>query len=199
MWKAALFLVVVVVGLHFAARYVRSNPLDPVVQSGEVIVDTNEYEVRLAREGPVAGSYLVTAVRSTDWTDEPANVALSLIGLTETREYLRAHPEFHRYGSQPGLQLENASATFWAIAANRLSYGKLRGLIDLIDERTRRNGERICITIAGDSLRVTGASSLADGTDHSARFVTRESDKRVVFVNEIEIDDCAEIAGTRSS
>jgi hypothetical protein len=199
MWKAALFLLVVVVGLHFAAKYVRSNPLDPVVVRDEVVVDTHEHEVRLAREGPIAGTYLVTAVRSTDWTDEPANVALSLIGFAETREYLRANPQFHRYGSLPGLQLENASATFWVIAANRLSYGKLRGLIDLIDERARQNGERVCITIAGDSLRVTGASALSDGADQSARFVTSESDKRVVFVNEISVEDCAAIAGTRAS
>jgi hypothetical protein len=199
MWKGVLLLVAVVVGLHFAAQYIRSNPLDPIVESNEIVVDTNEYEVRLTREGPVAGTYLVTAVRSTDWTDEPANVALSLIGFSETREYLRAHPDFHRYGSLPGLQLENASATLWAIAANRLSYGKLRGLIDLLDERARQNGERVCITITGDSLRVVGASLLSNGTDQTARFVSRESDRRMVLVNEIAIDDCAELAGTRSS
>ena len=50
MWKTLLIAVLLVGAAHFAVRYLRTNPLDPVVEGGEVVVETNEYEV-LLREG----------------------------------------------------------------------------------------------------------------------------------------------------
>jgi len=197
MWKAALFLILLFVAGHFAVRYLRTNPLNPVVESNEVVVETREYEVRLARDGPVEGTYLLVAAESVDWSGEPANATLSVIGFAEVRDYLRAYPDFHRYGPMPGLQLDKAASTLSAIAANRLAYGELRGLIELVEERVDEHGERICITISGESLRVNGAASLDDGSDHTSLFANREEEKHLVFVNELIVEDCAVVAASR--
>ena len=42
MWKAVLLLVALMVAGHFAVQYLRTNPLDPVFEGGELVVETSE-------------------------------------------------------------------------------------------------------------------------------------------------------------
>lgn len=197
MWKAALFLVVLVVAGHFVVRYVRTNPLDPVIESNEVVVGTNDNDVRLARDGPVEGTYLVTGAESTDWTNEPANAELDVINFAEARDLLRAYPDFRRYGTSGERQFENASSTFSLIAANRIVYGDLRGLVGRVEERVSERGERVCITIGGESLRVTQAVSRDDGFDRIAAYANRKEAMQLIFVNTLRVDDCSALAESR--
>lgn len=41
-----------------------------------VVVETNEYGVRFAREGPASGVYLIEGARSEDFTNQPQNASL---------------------------------------------------------------------------------------------------------------------------
>jgi hypothetical protein len=193
MWKAALFLVLLFVVGHFAVRYLRTNPLDPVVEGGTLVVETNEHEVRLALEGPVEGTYLVAKAESRDRTDDPANAALSVVDLAATKDYLRANPDRRAYGSVPERQLENLSAPLALIAANRLAYGGLLGLLDLHAARVREHGAWLCLTISGEVLRVTAAESLGSGSDSTTLFVNRTDDTRLLLATRLRVDDCTEL------
>jgi len=193
MWKVALFLVVLAAAGHFAVQYIRTNPLHPVIEAGDVVVETTDFLVRLSREGPVEGVYLVVSAKSIDWSQDPANVELSVIDFAEAKDFLRAYPDFHRYGSMPGLRLDNLSAPLAVIGANRLAYGKLRDLIDAHDGRVRQQGERLCITISGESLRVSAARSLNEDTDHTQTLQARDPDMRRVFANQVSVDDCVKV------
>jgi len=197
MWKAALLLVLLFVAGHFAVRYLRTNPLDPVIQGGELIVDTSEHEVRFALEGPFEGTYLVAKAESEDWSDVPANASLSVVGLAETKDYLGAHPEQRVYGSVPGLQLENLAAPLALIAANRLVYGELRGLIDRYEERVRRRGKWLCLSISGEALAVRAAVSLDNGNDSTASFVRRAENTRLLLATRMRVEDCGELLTAR--
>jgi hypothetical protein len=194
MWKAALFLVVLFVVGHFAVQYIRTNPLDPVIEAGEVVVETKEYEVRLAREGRADGVYLVATAKSIDWSNEPANVELTVVDFVEARDFLRAYPDFHRYGSTSGLNLENVSKPISVIAANRLAYGALRDLLSDYDDRIRSHGERLCLTISGDALRVSAARSIDEGTDHTDSFQRSDESRTRVFADQVKVEDCVKLA-----
>jgi len=192
MWKAALVLVLLFAAGHFAVRYLRTNPLDPVIEGGEVVVSTKEYAIRLAREGRVEGTYLVTAAKSDDFGNEPANVTLTVVDFAATASYLRAYPDFHRYGAMPELQLGNASTLLALIAANRVVYGELHGLGDLFEERSRARGERICLTISGEALRVSAVAALETGIDRAGSLEGRNDERQRVLVNEVRIEDCVD-------
>lgn len=194
MWKAAFFLVVLFVAGHFAVQYIRTNPLGPVIEGNEVVVETKEFEVRLFREGTADGVYLVTTAKSIDWSNEPANVELSVIDFVDARDYLRTYPDFHRYGSTPGLNLENVTTPLSVIAANRLAYGSLRDLLGEYDDRVRSHGERLCLTISGDTLRVSGARSIDEGTDHTETFQKSDEKRHRVFADQVRVDDCVKLA-----
>jgi hypothetical protein len=197
MWKVVLFLVVLFVAGHFAVQYIRTNPLDPEIEGGEVVVETKEYEVHLNREGPTHGVYLVDAAKSIDWSNEPANVELSLVDFTEARDFLRAYPDFHRYGSVPGLNLENSATRVALIGANRLAYGALRDLVDDYDDRVHAHGERLCLTISGEALRVSSAQSIDEGTDRTEGFQKSDESRQRVFADQVRVDDCVKLAATR--
>jgi len=197
MWKGVLIVLLLSVAGHFAVRYLRTNPLDPVLEGGELVVETNEHEVRFALEGAVEGTYLVARAESQDFGDAPANAALSVLGLAATRDYFQAHPDQREYGSVPGLQLENLSAPLALIAANRPAYAALRGLVDEYEERVDGGGKWLCLTIAGQMLRVTSAESLGNGNDATALFAKRAESARLFLANRVLVEDCAELVNSR--
>jgi hypothetical protein len=192
MWKVALLLIALFVVGHFAVRYLRTNPLDPVLEGGQLVVETTEHEVRFSLDGPVQGTYLVAKAESQDFGDEPVNATLSVVDLATTREYLRAHPNRLAYGSGIDLQLENLSAPLALIAANRLAYGELRGLIDRYEDRVQDGGKWLCVTISGDALGVDAAESLDSGVDATALYVNRAGAKRLLLATLMRVEDCDE-------
>ncbi len=192
MWKAALFLIALFVAGHFAVRYLRTNPLGPVLEGGELVVETSEHVVRFSLDGPVEGTYLVAKAESKDFGDEAVNASLSVVDLAATRDYLRGHPDHLTYGSVTDLQLENLAAPLALIAANRLTYGDLRGLIDRYDERVEENGKWLCVTISGEALGVAAAESLERGTDATSTFVRRTDATRLLLATRMRVEDCAE-------
>jgi hypothetical protein len=196
MWKALLIAVLLVGAGHFAVRYLRSNPLDPIVEGGEVVVTTNEYEVRFAREGPAGGVYLVAGAQSDDWTNEPQNASLAVIDTATASAYLRAYPDFRNYGSPPGVQLEGVSSKLALVASNRIAYGDLLRVIDLYERRAAEGGERLCVAISGEALALASAVSLHRGSDHTAMF--RQRAGGAVFADRIRFDDCVRLVGRSS-
>ncbi len=199
MWKVLLIVVVIVAAGHFALRYLPSNPLDPVVEGGEVVVETNEYQVRFAREGLAGGVYLVESARSEDWTNHPQNASLSVIDFATARAYLSAYPEFRHYGSPSGMQLENVSSKLAVVAANRLAYGDLRYMLELFEERAAKSGERICVGISGEALGISSAVALGGARgDQTDMFRQQFAVQRALFADRIRIDDCAELVGQQS-
>lgn len=197
MWKAGLLLVLLFVTGHFAVRYLRTNPLDPVIESRELRIETSEHAVRFAIEGPIQGSYLVTDATSQDWSDHPSNASLSVVGLSAARDYLRAYPDRHSYGSTSGRQLENLAAPLALIAASRPVYSEIRSLIDAYERRLRARGEWLCFTVSGDVLRVTAAESLGSGSDSTQAFLRRADGTRLVLARELHVQECAELASDR--
>lgn len=192
-----LIVVLLLVAGHFAVRYLRTNPLDPVVQGGEVVVETNEYEVHFAREGPAGGVYMVESARSEDWTNQPQNASLSVIDFATARAYLGAYPDFRRYGSPSGLDLGNVSSKLALVAANRVAYGDLRNVLDLFEERAAKSGERICVNISGESLALASAVSLDGRGDHTEMFRNQSDGRQAVFADHIQVDDCSALVGQR--
>ena len=109
MWKAALLVVALVLG-HFAVRYLRTNPLGPVVEGGPG--RGRDAGARGALRARAARSRAPTSVappRARDFGDEPVNAMLSVIELGTARDYMRAYPDFHLYGSD----LRASSCATW--------------------------------------------------------------------------------------
>src|SRR5262249_44343623 len=125
MWKVvALVLALVLLG-HLALRYVRRNPLGPEVEGRQVVVTSQDYEVRFERSGPVEGTYFVSSAESRDFTDRPVNAVLWVIDAESARGYLRSYPDFHLYGSETGDRLRNVAAPIGIVAATVTSYADL--------------------------------------------------------------------------
>ena len=198
MWKALLIAVLLVGAGHFAVRYLRTNPLDPVIEGGEVVVETNEYEVRFAREGAASGVYLVASAKSEDFTNQPQNATFAVIDSATARSYLAAYPEFRRYGSPPGVELENVSSKLALVASNRIAYGDLRHLIDLFERRAAEGGDRLCVSISGEALSLASAAGLHNRSDHSGMYRTQFENQRAVFADRIRLDDCTKLLAQRS-
>jgi hypothetical protein len=195
MWKVVAFvLAVLAVSIlgHFAVRYVRKNPLDPVVRGAEIAVESRDYEVRFQRNGAVSGTYFVSAAASEDWTSRPVNARLDVFGLQTGTEYLRAYPDFHLYGSASGSRLASVATPLSLIAANRETYGELQGLLDRHQQRAGSGGERLCVTLSGESLSLVSAESLEDHHDSTPTLAAANAEP-IVYVDRLDVADCSEL------
>lgn len=186
-----LLLAVFILG-PLVVRYVLKNPLDPSVDGNEVVVESEDYRVHFTRGGPVSGTYLLVNAESEDWTAQPVNAQLQVVPLSEASDYLRAYPEFHLYGEQSNAQIAGIARPLSIVAASRYTYSGVRGLVDLYGSRNAGHGERLCLTLAGDTLQLASVQGLDDQQDHTAA-LAHFGDEAVVFAESLSVDDCAKV------
>jgi hypothetical protein len=195
MWKVvALVLVIGVLG-HFAVRYLRPNPLGPVVEGNQVVVTSQNYEVHFDRSGPVAGTYFVSVAESRDLTDRPVNAVLWVIEAGPARDFMRGYADFHLYGSESSERLRNVGTQLALVAANAATYTDLLALVAQHERRADDRGERLCVTLAGTALNPASCVSLETGGDASEAAKRLVGDTPVVFAESLDVDDCTKVLG----
>ncbi|MFI5314816.1 MAG: hypothetical protein ACHQ6T_03890 [Myxococcota bacterium] len=190
MWKIVLLVLAVFILGHFMVRYVRKNPLDPVIEGGQVVVESQDEEVRFTRNGAVEGRYFIVDAASEDWTRSPVNLKVMVIDADNALGYMRDYPDFHLYGSESGARLANIAVPIALIAANRGTYGTLFGLVQDDDARAVGGGERLCLRVSGEALSVASAESLEDGRDETDDLSRRIGQEPIIYVESADVDDC---------
>jgi hypothetical protein len=198
MWKVVLLLLAVFILGHFAVRYIRSNPLDPEIVDSEVVVESEDFQVRFQRTGEVAGTYFLADAKDTDLSSQPVNARLQVFGMQSGNEYMHVFPDFHVYGTESSQRLAGTATPLALIAADRKTYGDLRELLGDLTERQANKGERLCVVLSGEALFLSSAESLDDGHDVTAMLEKQNSDP-IVWVDSLDVKDCRELlaAGQR--
>lgn len=181
MGKIALALVLLAVGGHFSVRFVRTNPLAPVFEGGELVVETADHQVRFALDGPVEGTYLLVSAERRDWKQSPINVELVV------RSWAKAPAPLDESARAP---LEPLAETLSLVGASPLAYHDLRALLSSYEAREAAGGERVCVTLAGNALVVASAIHLETRRDAKPEVAGRLSDSRVLLIDRIESLDC---------
>ena len=193
MWKVVALLLAVFVLGNLVVRYVRKNPLDPMIEGTQVVVESQDFRVRFDRNGQVSGTYFVETATSEDWTSQPLNARLSVHGLQTGLEYLHGYPDFHVYGSESDSRFAAVATPLALVAAGRAAYGDVHDLLERYARRSASGGERLCVTLSGDALSVAAAESLEDGHDTTPT-VARENDgEPVVYVDKLQVLDCKDL------
>ena len=190
MWKAVAFVLALFVLGHFAVRYLRKNPLAPVVEGSHVVVTAQENELRYRRSGPVVGTYFVSAAETRDFGTEPVNAMLWVIEAETARGYMHDYPDFHLYGSDAGERMRGVAAPLAVVAASSATYSDLVGLLNQHEARVGEHGERLCVRIAGTALSPDSAISLDSGRDDPGAGQRLLGETPVVFANALEVEDC---------
>ena len=193
MWKVVVLLLALFVLGHFAVRYMRRNPLDPTVEGRQVVVTSQSYEVRFARNGPVKGTYFVADAETRDYSDRPLNAQLWVIDADTARDYMKSYPDFHLYGSDSSQRLRDVAGQLAVVAATSPAYSDLHSLLDEDDERAATHGEHLCVTITGTSLTPESASSLESGDDDPGAAQRLIGDTAVVFAEKVNVADCVKM------
>lgn len=197
MWKVVVFVLALVVIGHFAVRYLRVNPLGPVVEGSQVVVTTQELELRYRRSGPVAGTYFVSAAETRDFGSEPVNAMLWVIEAEAARGYMHDYPDFHLYGSDSGDRLRNVAAPLAIVAATSATYSDLVRLLEQHEARAASRGERLCVKITGTALSPDSAVSLDSGRDDPGATQRLLGETPVAFADGLELGDCVDTLAAR--
>ena len=79
------------------------------------------------------------------------------------------------------------------IAANRIAYGNLYGLIADFESRVQSHGAWLCVTIEGDALGLNSAASSLRESDATSLFAGRIGNDRVVLATQVRVEDCEQL------
>jgi len=193
MWKVVAFVLAVGLLGHLVVRYLRANPLGPVVEGRQVVVTSQAYEVRYDQSGPVAGTYFVSVAESRDLTDRPVNAVLWVIEAGAARDFMRGYPDFHLYGSDSSERLRNVASPLAVVASSSSTYSDLLRLLDLHETRASKRGERLCVSVSGTALTPASAVSLESGGEAPGAAPRLVGEMPVVFANSLEVGDCVKL------
>ena len=197
MWKVVAFVLALFVLGHLAVRYLRVNPLGPVVEGNQVVVTSQEHELRYRRSGPVIGTYFVSEAERRDYGAEPVNARLWVIEAEAARGYMHDYPDFHLYGSDSGERLRNVAAPLAIVAASSATYSDLLRLLGQHEARIGEHGERLCVKITGTALSPDSAISLDTGRDDPGAGQRLLGGTPVAFANALELGDCVDFLAAR--
>ena len=150
----------------------------------DLIVTTDDLEARFHRTGSLSDSYMVFGGTAVRFQNSFTDVMLVTLDMSEARELQKSYPDFHRCGS-PG----DAVQTTYFVAANPAARDQLSGVLELHDMRQRSGGDRTCLSVRGDRLRLAAVKTRLDGTDITDNVQSAFEDP-IVYATGVDVIDC---------
>ena len=129
----------------------------PTVTADEVIVKTDKMDVHFSRVEPFAKTYIIFSGIEINQSGAFSKVALSGLDIYTARSIYSRYPDFHMCKS-PGAPLaQRAVRDLDIVQTNSKVLKNLRKTLDKHRASIQQDGERVCVKLEGEVLKLTSA------------------------------------------
>jgi hypothetical protein len=161
-----------------------------LISGGEaMIVTTDDLEVHFQTEGPISDSFMVFGGHSGRVKNSFTDATLATLAIEEARNLHQSYPDFHRCSSPGAIAAQDAVETTHFVAADTGAREGLSGAVELHAMRVRSGGDRTCVAIRGQRLRLSAVKVKQDGTDVTDQ-IGPAYDDPIVYAEGVEVIDC---------
>ncbi len=130
---------------------------DPSITADEVIVKTANMDVHFSRGKPFAQTYMIFGGIETNQSDAFSKISLSGLNIITARSIYSRYPDFHSCKS-PGAPLaQKAIRQLDIVPANSEAMKNLRKTLFEHQTSIQQGGDRVCVGLEGEVLRLTSA------------------------------------------
>ncbi len=188
MGRLLLFISILLTAYWVFAK-VNANGFTLGSSGDDLVVTTDDLEARFQRAGSLSASYMVFGGTAVRFQNSFTDVTLATLDMSKARELHESYRDFHRCSSPGAAAAQEAVQTTHFVAANPAARDHLTGVLELHNMRVRGGGDRTCVSIRGDRLRLATVKARLDGTDLTDDVRSAYEDP-IVYAQSVEVIDC---------
>ncbi len=181
---AVLFLAYWVTGV------VMEQGTGPRLDGRTVHLQTEDFEFRFARSGPVSDAYMIFGGNNDQLRNSTTHATVAALEIEHARLISQSYPDFHMCKSPGAANAQRLIETVSFIGAGRSARKAVRKAVDLHDERVRSGGERTCLKVSGARLSVDSVKLRQNGEDITDELRGALEGTRLVLAEKAQIADC---------
>jgi hypothetical protein len=166
------------------------NPLAPSVEGREVVIQTDDLEVRFDRYGPVSETYMLFGGTDGEMKNSISNVFVSGLAIRHASFISQRYPKFYMCSSPGAAQAKQLIEDFALVAADGSTRDTLKKALALHDQSLASGGERTCLRFRGEQISLRSAKHREGGFDLTPQLSKGYRQTDFVLVSEAEVTDC---------
>jgi hypothetical protein len=166
------------------------NPLAPSVQGREVVIQTDDLEVRFERLGPVSETYMLFGGTDGEMMNGISNVFVSGLAIRHAAFISQRYPKFYRCDSPGAAQAKQLVEDMALVAADGPTRSTLQEAVSAHEEALASGGERTCLRFRGEEISLRSARHREAGFDLTPQLKKGYRQTDFVFVVDAEVTDC---------
>jgi hypothetical protein len=148
------------------------NPLAPSFEGREIVIQTDDLEVRFDRYGPVSETYMLFGGTDGEMKNAISNVFVSGLAIRHASFISQRYPKFY------------------LIAADGPTRNTLKEAVAVHEEAVASGGERTCLRFRGEQISLRSAKHREGGLDLTPQLAKGYRQTDFFFVSGAEISDC---------
>lgn len=130
----------------------------PTITDNEVIVKTNNMDVRFSRIRPFENTYMIFGGTEITHGDAFSKISLAGLDINTARGIYSSYPDFHLCKS-PGAPLaQRSTRDLDIVPANSKAMKNLRKTLQKFKASIQQDGGRVCVRLEGEVLMLTSAT-----------------------------------------
>ncbi len=169
------------------------NPLDPELEGRQVLVHTEDFDVRFDRIGGVSESYMLFGATDGEMRNSFTNVYAAGLAVRHARLIAARYPDFHLCKSPGAKQAQKLTESVAFVAADGATRSTLLEAVTRHEESIQAGGERICLRLDGDRLSLDSIVHRDQAIDMTAEVGGRMTDTDFYFVRDAAIEECRDL------
>jgi hypothetical protein len=166
------------------------NPLAPSFEGREIVIQTDDLEVRFDRYGPVSETYMLFGGTDGEMKNAISNVFVSGLAIRHASFISQRYPKFYRCSSPGAAQAKQLIEDMALIAADGPIRDTLKKAVAVHDEAVASGGERTCLRFWGEQISLRSARHREGGFDLTPELSKGYRQTDFFFVSGAEISDC---------
>jgi hypothetical protein len=191
MWRVLLFIVFMALVAPLVLDWsFGSNPLAPSIQGQELVIQTDDLEVRFHRYGAAADTYMLFGGMDGEMKNGISNVFVSGLAIRHASFISERYPKFYMCSSPGAAQAKQLIEDMALVAANGSIRKTLKKAVALHDKAVASGGERTCLRFRGERISLRSAKHREGGFDLTPQLAKGYRRTDFYFVSDAEISAC---------
>jgi hypothetical protein len=159
------------------------------VDDQHVALETADFNVRFFRLEPFSDSFMIFGGSDAQPRNMMSHVTLSGLPVRHARSIAQSYPDFHRCKSPGARQAQQLTKTMNFVAADRQIQKTLSEALKLFNDRLTPDGERTCVTVSGERLKLATVHLKQNGMDVTSD-VAPAFKMEAYLASDAEVADC---------
>jgi hypothetical protein len=159
------------------------------IDDQHVALETADFNVRFSRLEPFSDSFMIFGGSDAQPRNMMTHVTLSGLPVRHARSIAQSYPDFHMCKSPGARQAQQLTKTMNFVAADRQIQKTLSEALDLFNDRLTPDGERTCVTVSGERLKLESVHLKQNGMDVTSDVVPTIK-MQVYLASDAEVADC---------